>query len=41
MSLNIAGISCLAAAMVGLRYLVKHQQWQLHVDVRRWRSGSQ
>ncbi|MBB5608711.1 MULTISPECIES: MFS transporter [unclassified Janthinobacterium] len=39
-ALGIAAVSGVAAALVGLRYLVKYQQWQLHVDVRRWRSGS-
>jgi len=40
-ALGIAAMSGVTAALVGVRYLVKYQQLQLHVDVRRWRSGSQ
>ncbi|MFM2087595.1 MAG: hypothetical protein RLZZ237_2464 [Pseudomonadota bacterium] len=39
-ALGIAAVSGVAAALVGLRYLVKYQQLQLNFDVRRWRSGS-
>ena len=36
-ALGIAALSGLAAALVGVRYLVKHQQLRLNLDVRRWR----
>lgn len=36
-ALGIAALSGLAAALVGVRYLVKHHQLRVNVDVRRWR----
>ena len=36
-ALGIGALSGLAAALVGVRYLVKHHQLRLNVDVRRWR----
>ncbi|MED5616832.1 MFS transporter [Janthinobacterium sp. P210005] len=38
-ALGIAALSGLAAALVGVRYLVKHHQLRLSVDVRRWRAA--
>jgi MFS family permease len=36
-ALGIGALSGLAAALVGVRYLVKYHQLRLNVDVRRWR----
>ncbi len=36
-ALGIGAVSGLAAALVGVRYLVKHHQLKLHLDLRRWR----
>ena len=36
-ALGIAALSGLAAALVGVFYLVKHQQMRLNLDLRRWR----
>ncbi len=36
-ALGIGALSGLAAALVGVRYLVKHHQLRLNVDLRRWR----
>ncbi len=36
-ALGIAALSGLAAALVGVRYLVRHHHLRLNLDVRRWR----